>query len=138
MDASAPRRLPESCVAALDLLGRAMLVSLFLLEGWSKIGQYGRAGLYMQAFGVPAELLPLVIALELGAGLLILFGWQTRLASLALAGFCLGAALIFHRNWADTNQLLHFEKNVALAGAFVPLAARGADRWSLDALLTPR
>jgi putative oxidoreductase len=88
----------------------------------------------MEAYGVPALLLPLALAVELGAGLMIAFGYATRLAALALAGFCLLAALVFHTGFGERNQLLHFEKDLALAGAFLVLAARGAGAFSLDAL----
>ena len=78
--------------------------------------------------------MPLAIAIELGAGLLIALGYSTRLAALALAGFCLLAAFVFHTSFGDRNQLLHFTKDLALAGAFLILSARGAGALSLDAL----
>ena len=115
-------------VAATELVGRLLLAFLFLHEAWNKLSAFGAAGAYMEAYGVPAPLLPLAIAVESGAGLMIAFGYATRLAALALAGFCLLAALVFH-----TSQLLHFEKDLALAGAFLVLAARGAGALSLDA-----
>ncbi len=114
------------------LLGRFLLASLFLLEGWSKMKGYAGAAGYMEKFGVPGILLPLVIAAEIGGGLAILVGWQTRLAALALAGFSIAAALLFHNNFADRNQLLHFEKDLAIAGGFLVLFAFGAGPWSLD------
>ncbi len=120
--------------AATELVGRLLLAFLFLHEAWSKLAAFGAAGAYMEAYGVPALLLPLAIAVELGAGLLIAFGYATRLAALALAGFCLLAALVFHTSFGDRNQLLHFEKDLALAGAFLILAARGPGAFSLDAL----
>jgi putative oxidoreductase len=89
----------------------------------------------MAAYGVPGALLPLAIATELGCGALILVGWQTRLAALALSGFCLVAAAIFHTKFSDNNQVLHFAKDIALAGAFLFIAGRGAGRFSVDAVL---
>ncbi|MGZ9083236.1 MAG: DoxX family protein [Rhodoplanes sp.] len=121
-------------VAATELAGRLLLAFLFLHEAWSKLSAFGAAGAYMEAYGVPALLLPLALAVELGAGLMIAFGYATRLAALALAGFCLLAALVFHTGFGERNQLLHFEKDLALAGAFLILAARGAGAFSLDAL----
>jgi putative oxidoreductase len=115
-----------------DLIGRILLASLFILEAVSKIETYEMAARYTAAFGVPAQLLPFAIALELGGGLMIALGWRTRWAALALAVFCAAAALIFHTNFAERNQVIHFEKDLALAGAFLILAARGAGRLSLD------
>ncbi len=89
---------------------------------------------YMQAFGVPGQLLPFAIGFELGCGLLILFGYHTRIAALLLAGFCVTTAILFHTRFADRNQLLHFEKDLAIAGGFLMVFAQGSGAWSIDAL----
>ena len=119
---------------AAALLGRFLLSTLFLHEAWSKVTGYSMTIAYMQAFGVPAQLLPLAIAFELGCGLLILFGYQTRIAALLLAGFCVTTAALFHTRVADRNQLLHFEKDLAIAGGFLLVFAQGSGSWSIDAL----
>ena len=46
---------------------------------------------------------------------------------------CVATALLFHANFGDRNQLLHFEKDMAIAGAFLGLFAFGAGGWSVDA-----
>ena len=113
-------------------VGRLLLASLFILEGWSKIRGYDAALAYMQRYGVPGMLLPAVIALELVGGLMIAVGWWTRLAALALAIFCVLAAVLFHANFADRNQILHFEKDLAIAGGLLLLAITGPGAWSLS------
>jgi putative oxidoreductase len=122
----------ESVGAAAALVGRLLLGSLFLIEGWSKLKGYGAAAAYMERFSVPGLLLPAVIAIELGAGLLLVVGWQARCAALALAIFCVVAALMFHLNFADRNQVLHFEKDLAIAGGLLVLAAFGPGRFSIE------
>ena len=116
-----------------ELAGRVLLGLLFVLEGLGKLGAYDAAAGHMRAFGVPPLLLPAAIAVELGAGLLVIIGWHARLAAIALAAFCIVAAVVFHTRFGDRNQLIHFEKDLALAGAFLILWARGAGRVSLDA-----
>jgi putative oxidoreductase len=124
---------PSEPLAATGLaVGRLLLASLFILEGWSKIRGYEAAAAYMDRYGVPALLLPAVIALELGGGLMLAVGWRTRLASFALAVFCIAAAVLFHNQLGDRGQLLHFEKDLAIAGGLLVLAVAGAGRWSLD------
>jgi putative oxidoreductase len=113
-------------------VGRLLLASLFILEGWSKIRGYEAAAAYMDGYGVPSLLLPAVIALELGGGLMIAIGWQARIAAAALAAFCVATAVIFHNQLSNGNQLLHFEKDLAIAGGLIVLAVAGAGRWSLD------
>lgn len=118
--------------APLDLAGRILLSLIFIAAGWSKIGGYeGTAG-YMESMGVPGMLLPLVIALELGGGIAILLGVLTRLTALALAGFCVLSGVIFH-GADDPMQQILLMKNLAMAGGFLVLAARGAGAISIDA-----
>lgn len=119
--------------AAAALVGRLLLAALFLLEGWSKVRGHGPAVAYMERFSVPGLLLPAVIFVELAGGILLVIGWQARCAALALAIFSIVAALLFHINLADRNQLLHFEKDLAIAGGLLVLAAFGPGRFSLDA-----
>jgi len=128
MDASAKSRLENLS----ELAGRILLASLFLLSGLGKLGAYSATTAYMTAAGAPGVLLPAVIATEVVGGLAIILGWKTRVAAILLAGFSLLAAMTFHRNFADQNQMIHFLKDVSIAGGFLLLAARGAGRLSLD------
>ena len=115
----------------LTLLGRVLLSAIFILAGWQKITGYDATLQYMQAFGVPGVLLPLVILAELGGGLAILFGVLSRWAALALAGFCIVAALVFHANFDDAVQQVLFLKNLAIAGGLLMLAANGPGPYAL-------
>jgi putative oxidoreductase len=124
---------PSSTVYGAGLaLGRLLLASLFILEGWSKLRGYDGAVTYMQRYGIPGAFLPAVIALELVGGVMIAIGWQARLAAAALATFCVLAAVLFHANFADRNQLLHFEKDLAIAGGLLLLAITGPGPWSVE------
>lgn len=116
------------------LLGRIGLALIFILSGVGKLRGYDAAATYMVAHNLPAGLLPLVIFVELGGGLAILFGFLTRLAAIGLFVFTLLAAAFFHDNFADSAQLINFEKNIAIAGGFLVLAACGPGRVALDAL----
>jgi putative oxidoreductase len=117
------------------LLGRLLLAIIFVHEGWDIIGNYAGAMAYMQKSAVPGALLPAVIALQLGGGMLIAAGALTRVVSLAFAVFCLLTAVLFHWQFADRNQLLHFEKDLAIAGGFLILAVSGPGNWSVDKYL---
>ncbi|MGA7325028.1 MAG: DoxX family protein [Rhodomicrobium sp.] len=112
--------------------GRVLLASIFVLSGLSKIGAPEATQAYMQAVGVPVALLWPTIAFELGLGLLIIIGYQTRLAAVLLAGFSLMAGIIFHRNFSDQIQMIMFLKNVSMAGGFLVLAAAGPGPISFD------
>ncbi len=115
-----------------QFVARLFLAQIFLLSGIFKISGYEGTQGYMDAMGVPGMLLPLVILLEVGGGLAIIAGWQTRIISIALAVFAVVAAVIFHNNFSDQMQMIMFMKNVAIAGGFILLAVHGAGGYSLD------
>ncbi len=114
------------------LAGRCLLVFIFLHESVFLLGNYAGAAAYMQKSGVPALMLPAVIALQLGGGLLILAGVLTRSSALAFAMFCVLTAILFHWQFADRNQVLHLQKDLAIAGGFLVLACCGPGRWSFN------
>ena len=125
---------------ALNLLGRLMLVALFLPAGIAKLtGFSGTAG-YIASVGLPAPALAAAVALlvEILGSLALLFGFGTRIAAIVLALFTLVASFFFHAYWsapadqAYVTQLLFF-KNIAIVGGLLILAAQGAGGWSLDA-----
>ncbi len=118
----------------LNLLGRLLLVILFILSGIGKITEYEGAQQYMDALGVPSALLPIVILLELGGSLLLIVGYQTRLIALLMAGYSVITALIFHQPLSDQIQFLMFWKNISMAGGFLMVASSGAGLFSFDAL----
>lgn len=116
-----------------DLTGRILISAIFLQAGIGKIGGYEATQGYMAAMGVPGALLPLVIALEILAPIAIIVGYRARIAAFLLAGFSIVSAVLFHNPAADSTQSIMFMKNLALAGGFLFLVARGAGDWSLDA-----
>lgn len=116
-----------------ELLGRILISGLFLMSGIGKITAYTATAGYMQSVGLPGFLLPLVILAEVGGAAAVIAGWKTRPVALLMAGFTLLTAFLFHADAADQNQVIHFMKNLAIAGGFLMLAANGAGRYSLDA-----
>lgn len=117
--------------AAVNLAGRALLSVIFLLAGFDKIRGYEATAGYMRQFGVPAELLPAAIALEILGGVAIALGFYSRYAALALAAFTLVTAFIFHRDFSNDVQLAMFLKNLAIAGGLLVLAADGPGHWAI-------
>ena len=122
----------------LPLLGRILLGAPFLMSGLSKLGAYAATVGYISAVGLPAPSLAYIaaVAIEVGGGLLLLSGYQVRLASLVLAIFSVVTAVSFHRNFSDQNQMIHFLKNVMMAGGLLQITYFGAGAFSLDARST--
>ena len=119
--------------AGTQLTGRLLMSSIFIIAGINKMAGYAGTQGYMESMGVPGELLPLVILLEIGGGLAVLLGWQTRIAAFLLAGFSVLSALVFHAGFGDQMQSILFMKNVAMAGGLLFLVAGGMHAWSIDA-----
>ena len=112
--------------------GRLLLALIFVLSGYNKIVGYEGSAAFMAKFGVPDHFLPLVILTELGGGLALIAGWQTRIAAFLLAGFTLLTAIIFHTDFANHVQYLFFMKNLAIAGGLLALVAHGPGPLALD------
>ncbi|TPM34356.1 DoxX family protein [Mesorhizobium sp. B2-3-5] len=117
------------------LAGRLLLSLIFLHEGATLATHFAAAAKAMAALGVGLPLLVATIVLQLGAGLSVASGLLTRLGAIGLGLFCLATATLFHTNFASQNELLHFEKDLAISGGMFVLAAAGAGRISLDWLL---
>ncbi|MCZ8293984.1 MAG: DoxX family protein [Hylemonella sp.] len=124
----------------LSLIGRLLLAALFLPAGISKIGGFAGTAGYIASKGLPLPEVgaAIAVAVEILGGLALILGFGTRLAALALALFTLVATFIFHNYWgvpADQAfvQQLMFNKNIAVVGGLLVLAAHGAGAWSLDA-----
>ena len=115
-----------------SLGGRILMALIFVLAGLNKIGAIEGTQGYMEAMGVPGILIYPTILFEVGAGLAIIIGYQTKLVALALAGFCIVTAVLFHNNLGDQTQFVLFMKNFAMAGGFLFLARDGAGEFSLD------
>tara|TARA_Y100000996_G_C22074680_1_gene458997 strand:- start:126 stop:494 length:369 start_codon:yes stop_codon:yes gene_type:complete len=119
-------------IKILDLIGRIFISGIFLLSGFNKIGNYDGTVGWMESFGLPGFLLIPAIVLEILAPILIIIGYQTRIAAGALSLFCIATAVIFHNDFSDQMQIIAFMKNIALAGGFLFLVVNGAKGYSLD------
>ena len=119
-------------IKALDLFGRVLISALFFLNGIFKINNYEGTIGWMESLGLPGILIIPAIALEIIGPILIVIGYQTRIAAAALSFFCFATAIIFHNDFADQVQLTAFLKNIALAGGFLFLVVNGAKGFCLD------
>ncbi|HEY3646003.1 MAG TPA: DoxX family protein [Gammaproteobacteria bacterium] len=117
------------------LLGRVMLAAMFFWTGYGRLMSLSSIHNYVADWGVPNSLKPVLVAWEVGGGLLILVGFHTRKAAISLALFCVLSAFLVHLHDDDFVQLIDFMKNMALTGGFLYVAACGAGSYSLDARL---
>lgn len=114
------------------LVGRVLISYMFILSGYDKIVHLeGNQG-YMEMVGVPGILIYPAILVEILAGIAVLVGYQTRIAAVLLAGFCVLSGFLFHFDPVDQMQMISFNKNIAIAGGFLFLVAMGPGSLSVE------
>ncbi len=118
----------------LPFFGRVLIGLPFAMSGLSKLAAYGPTTEKIAAVGLPLPPLAfaVAVAVELGGGLLLVLGYRVRPVALALAVFSVVTAVSFHSNFADQNQMIHFLKNVMMAGGLLQIAAFGAGTISIE------
>jgi len=118
----------------LPFVGRLLIGLPFAMSGFGKLAAYGPTVAKIAAVGLPVPPLAfaVAVAVELCGGLLLIAGYRARLIAVALALFSLVTAAWFHSNFADQNQMIHFLKNVMMAGGLLQIAAFGAGAISID------
>ncbi len=123
--------------AFFSLIGRILLVLIFLDSGVGKIGNFGGTAQYMAKFGMSNTTLFLIgaIVFELLGSITVILGYFTRFGALLILIFLISTTLIFHTNFADRIQMIMFMKNVSMFGGCLLLLSSGAGRFSLDYLL---
>ena len=135
-------RVPRSTTA---LVGRMLIAAIFVISGVAKLADLAQTAGYMTSAGIPAAHgLAIIAGLgEILGGLMLLFGFLTRIGALGLALFLIPTTLLFHQFWALTGQeaqmqLVNFLKNVAIMGGLYGYVAFGGGRYSIDAKLRNR
>ncbi len=129
----------KSASDGLTLIGRIFLAVIFLVSGFGKIGGFqGLIGaIASKGFPMPEVFAVATIILEIGAGLMMVFGWKARWAAAALAAFTALVAFLFHNFWAmpEAQKVLQqsmFMKNLAMVGGLLFVMAFGPGRFSID------
>ena len=115
-----------------DLIGRILISALFLISAFNKVFNLEGSMGWMEGFGVPGFLIFPAIAIEIILPVLVIVGYQARMAAGILAIFCLATAFIFHSNFSDQTQFISFLKNIGLAGGFLFIVANGTKDWAFD------
>lgn len=127
-------------------VARLALSILFLWGGAMKLLGYAGFMGYLHAKGIPYAQIaaPAASAVELAGGLAIVFGVRTRAVAFLLALYVVATAVLGHDFWNITDAALqqdavvHFWKNIAIAGGFLLLMVTGAGRVSVDGMRAPR
>jgi putative oxidoreductase len=125
----------------LPFIGRLFIGLPFMASGLSKLANHAGTIALIQSSKLPLPP-PLAyagaITVEVGCGLLIILGFQTRIVAAIFALFCLTTAVCFHTDFSNPDQIFHFIKNLVMTGGLLQVVAFGSGALSLDALLARR
>jgi len=122
----------------IEVLGRILLSSLFLIEGVRKFFFQEETIMYMEEYGVPEILFFPSLILEILFPILLIIGYKTRISALIMALFTLTVAIIFHTDFQNQMELIIFLKDIAIAGGFLIIAANKPKICSIDYMLKSR
>ena len=122
----------------IEVLGRILLSSLFLIEGVRKFFFQEETIMYMEDYGVPEILFFPSLILEILFPILLIIGYKTRISALIMALFTLTVAIIFHTDFQSQMELIIFLKDIAIAGGFLIIAANEPKICSIDYMLKSR
>ena len=119
------------------LVARVLFGIVIAFMGLNHFMQSDAMAGYAEAKGLPAPAAMVYasgLLLVLG-GLGIALGVFPAVAAVAIAGFLVLAAVTFHDFWAvpddqAQDEMTHFLKNVAMAGAVLVFAAVGTQEWA--------
>ena len=118
----------------IGLAGRILMSAIFLWAGYGKataptatMTYFGHAGL-----PVPGAAYAVALIIEIGVAAVFLVGFKTRLTALILAVWCIATAFVAHYHPENRDQMIHFMKNVCMAGGFLQVVALGGGRLSID------
>ena len=117
------------------LIGRILLVLIFLKSGAGKIDNFGGTAQVMASHGIaPYTNFFLVGAIffELAGSITVILGYFARFGAILLLLFLIPTTLIFHGVFTDPNIMIQFMKNVGIFGGLLVLLAVGPGRFSLD------
>jgi putative oxidoreductase len=118
----------------LQAAGRALMALLFIWDGLQQLLHPAATLQYFAAVHVPLPQLAmwLSIPLHVLGGLALLVGIRTRTVATLLLILALGTAFGVHLVAGDPANLLHFYKNLAIAGGLLYVIAFGAGRVSIE------
>jgi len=121
------------------LLSRVLLGVILIAHGWDKFQITGLEGVsgFFASLGIPAAgvVAPLVGAIELIGGIMIILGVFTRYVSAVVAVVMLGAALSAHVSAGIYVTNGGWELVGAIGAGMLALIAVGAGAWRVDAVL---
>ncbi|MFW6200495.1 MAG: DoxX family protein [Gemmatimonadota bacterium] len=131
--------MPAELYPWIHLVGRILFSLVFVLSGVNHLMQRHAMAEYARARGLPTPGLAVVLSgiVLLACGLMIGVGYRRFIAAGILFLFLVSTAFLMHPFWkeedpqAQQNEMTHFLKDLALAGAALIIAYYAGTPWPL-------
>jgi putative oxidoreductase len=118
----------------LILLSRVLMAAIFIHGGFGKAMNPPGTMAMLAHYNLPMPGIAYAVTLlvEIGAAIAFLLGWKGRAAALVLAIWCVATAFVAHYHPGDTGQMIHFMKNLCMAGGFLQVVVYGTGAFSIE------
>jgi putative oxidoreductase len=126
----------QKIMALWPVLARVLMASLFIWDGVLQLRDPGGTAKYFASVHIPLPEVAVWISIlvHLLGGFALVLGFKTRWAAAALCLLCLGTAFWVHLPVGDVTNMMHFYKNLAMAGGFLYVMNYGAGGLSIDGM----
>lgn len=133
--------MPEQLYPWMHLIGRVLFSMIFIASGMNHLLKLNDMAGYAQSRGLPAAKAATLVSgvVILAGGVMVLLGWRRFIGAGLLAAFLILSAVLMHGFWKETdptqkqNEMIHFMKDMALAGAALFIAYYARYPWPMSA-----
>jgi uncharacterized membrane protein YphA (DoxX/SURF4 family) len=130
----------EALYPWMHLAGRILVAYIFVKSGIGHLTRFNATVGYAQGKGVPLAKfwVGLTGVMIIVGGLLVALGWHRFIGAGLLFLFLVPVAIIMHGFWKETDPMarameqVHFNKDIALAGASLLIAYYASWTWPLS------
>lgn len=132
--------MPEQLYPWMHLVGRILFCMVFIGSGMNHLTQSQPMAQYAAAKGVPGARPAVILTglMMLAGAVMILLGWNRAIGAWLLVVFLVPTAFMMHAFWREDdpmvkqNEMAHFMKNLALAGAAMLIAFYANSPWPMS------
>ncbi|RMH17503.1 MAG: DoxX family protein [Gemmatimonadetes bacterium] len=124
----------------MHLVGRILFAMVFIGSGMNHLMKLNDMAGYAEAKGVPAAKAATALTglMILAGGLMVATGWHRFIGAGLLVIFLVPTSFMMHAFWkesdpqAQMNEMTHFMKNMAMAGAALLIAYYAGTEWPMS------
>lgn len=117
-------------VLTAEYAGRILFSAIFLSAGIGKLVDNVALQQLMEAHGVPGFFIWPAALVDFGCVIALVLGISLRLVAPLAALYVILLGIIFHFKPDSANDMIHFTKNLSIAGGLILLGLRSRTRYS--------